>query len=238
MTPDTGVPEVCETCGRDPCEDPCEAFERLVWVKTYAETLISIAKGKTEVNISGVIVARALLGIVEGKHEERSPRIIVSIACELDKDDYEFRDGWCLTCSFNRGPDLPGGTLNEGIACRCSNLEHLKRTGYDENVVEGEFTLFRWETMDESPEPCLDWALGINTPTLYYVKKVVKVHSNICPYCEVVMKPWEGASTAGVNGFVTIGCAYCHKVYYYYDPELRVTDVGTDNGQEDHQEAQ
>ena len=92
--------------------------------------------------------------------------------------------------------------------------------------------------MDESPLPCPEWALGIDTPTLYYVKKVEKDQSNICPYCEVVMKDTEGTSVAGTNGFVTIGCAYCHKVYYYYDPELRVTDVGTDNGQEDHQEAQ
>jgi len=212
-------------------------------IKIYAETLISIAKGKTEVNVSGVVVARALLGIIdEDKNTMRGK--IVSITCELDTDDYEFRDGWCLTCSYNRGPDLPGGTLNEGIACRCSNLEHIKRMSensafdYDEIVSNGETTLFRWEMMDDSPIPCDGWALGINTPTLYYVKKVEKEQSNICPYCEVVMKPTEGTSVAGTNGFVTIGCAYCHKIYYYYDPELRVTNVGTDNGQEAAEKAE
>lgn len=36
-------------------------------IKTYAEALIDAAKNKTEVNVSAVVVAKALLNIVEPK---------------------------------------------------------------------------------------------------------------------------------------------------------------------------
>ena len=33
MTPDTGLPEVCDKCDRD-CHEPCEAFKRFVAITT------------------------------------------------------------------------------------------------------------------------------------------------------------------------------------------------------------
>ncbi len=85
-----------------------EKADNIDHIKIYAESLISIAKGKTEVNISGVLVARALLGIIEEEKKTMKGKI-VSISCELDTDDYEFRDGWCLTCiySVETGEPIP-----------------------------------------------------------------------------------------------------------------------------------
>lgn len=57
------LPEVCAKCNRD-CPEPCEALKRLVRIDTYAICLIDAAQGKTEANVSGVLVAKALRDIV------------------------------------------------------------------------------------------------------------------------------------------------------------------------------
>ncbi len=42
-----------------------EKADKIDAVKTYAETMIEIAKGKTEVDVSAVVVSKALLGIIK-----------------------------------------------------------------------------------------------------------------------------------------------------------------------------
>lgn len=41
--------------------------------------------------------------------------------------------------------------------------------------------------------------------------------SNQCPYCFMVMEPWEGASEMGRDGKCIIWCHYCGEEYFYME---------------------
>ena len=49
----------------------------------------------------------------------------------------------------------------------------------------------------------------------YHIKFVKETESNICPYCEYVMTPTEGASEMGEDGVCKVWCSKCGEEYRY-----------------------
>ncbi len=58
-------------------------------IKTYAEALRSAAQGKTEANVSGVLVAQALLGIVGRSGTKRVDKIGILRVDDEGAEHYE-----------------------------------------------------------------------------------------------------------------------------------------------------
>jgi len=96
--------------------------------------------------------------------------------------------GWCITCLWNKGPCLPGGTLDARVRCLCSNEDHillLTSEGFGEEIdndlnnhiaknygKDGSAPLYRWEIImslsgnDTTPR-CPHWKFGEGIYKMY-----------------------------------------------------------------------
>lgn len=78
-----------------------------------------------------------------------------------------YTDGQCLTCRFNLGPSLPGGTSDARDGCMCSCEAHIRKVFEDDLQLkdaleilkeDGGVSLYRIEIVSNSK--CDEWEQG------------------------------------------------------------------------------